>query len=76
MKTYADRKRADVSFEVGDQVLVKLQPYRQNYVALRKNQKLGMRYLGPFKVTEKIGKVAYRLQLPESARIHAMFHIS
>lgn len=50
MKTQADRKQTDVSLEIGDQVLVKLQPYRQNSVAVRKNQKLGMRYFGPFKI--------------------------
>lgn len=76
MKTQADRKRTDVSLEIGDQVLVKLQPYRQNSVALRKNQKLGMHYFGPFKIIERIGQVAYRLQLPETARIHPVFHIS
>jgi hypothetical protein len=76
MKSNADKKRKDVSFEVGDQVLVKLQPYRQSSVALRKNNKLGMRYFGPFTVIAKVGAVAYKLQLPETARIHPVFHVS
>jgi len=49
-KKYADQKRQDVQFAVGDLVLVKLQPYRQQSLALRKNQKLGLRYFGPFEV--------------------------
>lgn len=76
MKVNADKKRSNVSLEIGDQVLVKLQPYRQSSVALRKNNKLGMRYFGPFTVIAKIGIVAYKLQFPETARIHPVFHVS
>ncbi|KAI9124628.1 hypothetical protein K1719_004550 [Acacia pycnantha] len=64
MKIYADKKRTDVEFHIGDFVWVKLQPYRQHSVELRKYQKLALRYFGPFKITERIGKVAYRLALP------------
>lgn len=61
---------------MGDLVLVKLQPYRQHSGTLRKNQKLGMRYFGPFPVTAIIGSVAYKLQLPDAAKIHPVFYIS
>ena len=61
MKEQADKKRRPMELQVGDAVLVKLQPYRQNSVALRKNQKLGLRYFGPFKVVNKISAVAYKL---------------
>jgi len=76
MKKFADKKRSEVSFEIGDWVFVKLQPYRQHSMALRKNQKLGMRFFGPFKVIQRIGQVAYKLQLPEDTRIHPVFHVS
>ena len=75
-KKYSDKKRMDVELEVGDLVLVKLQPYRQHSLVLRKNQKLGLRYFGLFAVIGRIGKVAYKLQLPPSAKIHPVFHIS
>ncbi|KAJ7957688.1 Transposon Tf2-1 polyprotein [Quillaja saponaria] len=48
----------------------------QNSLALRKNQKLGMKYFGPCQITERIGAVAYKLLLPNYARIHPVFHIS
>jgi hypothetical protein len=76
MKNQADKKRLDVAFQVGDDVLVKLQPYRQHSAALRKNQKLSMKYFDPFKILAKIGTVAYKLELPMTAKIHPVFHIS
>jgi hypothetical protein len=76
MKSQADKKRRDWKFEIGDLVMVKLQPYRQHSAALRKNYKLSMRYFRPFSILERIGAVAYKLELPHTARIHPVFHVS
>lgn len=76
MKKYADKKRRPVEFQIGDLVLVKLQPYRQHSLVLCKNQTLGLRYFGPFPVLERIGAVAYKLLLPPAAKIHPVFHVS
>nr|KYP34469.1 hypothetical protein KK1_044569 [Cajanus cajan] len=76
MKVQADKKRRNVEFQVGDMVLVKLQPYSQLSLALQKNQNLGMRYFGPFPIIEKIGTVAYKLKLPDTTRTHPIFHVS
>lgn len=55
------------TYEVGDWVYVKLQPYVQMSVAKRSNQKLAYKYFGPYLILERIGQVAYKLQLPESS---------
>ncbi|GJT78964.1 hypothetical protein Tco_1045689 [Tanacetum coccineum] len=61
-------KRRDVEFNIGDMVLVKLQPYRRVTLAKRYSNKLAKRYYGPFKVLECVGKVAYRLALLDSSQ--------
>lgn len=76
MKSHADKKRTDRSFEVGDFVYLKLQPYVQSSIAQRSSNKLAFRYFGPFKVLSRIGLVAYKLQLPEASAVHPVFHVS
>ncbi|GJU00012.1 putative reverse transcriptase domain-containing protein [Tanacetum coccineum] len=63
-KSYADLKRKPMEFEVGDRVMLKVSPWK-GVVRFGKRGKLNPRYVGPFKVLAKVGKVAYRLELPQ-----------
>ncbi|GKC16312.1 putative reverse transcriptase domain-containing protein [Tanacetum coccineum] len=75
-KSYADLKRKPVEFQVGDRVMLKVSPWK-GVVRFGKRGKLNLRYVGPFKVLEKVGFVAYKLELPqELSRVHNTFHVS
>nr|KYP64474.1 Transposon Ty3-G Gag-Pol polyprotein [Cajanus cajan] len=76
MKRWADTCRRDLHFDIGDLVYVRLRPRRQASVTGPYLSKLQKRYFSPFKVLEKVGNVAYKLDLPPTARIHNVFHIS
>ncbi|KAL0318286.1 UNVERIFIED_CONTAM: Transposon Ty3-G Gag-Pol polyprotein [Sesamum angustifolium] len=73
---YADKKITEREFQIGDEVFLRLTPYKQTTVAMRRQLKLSAKYFGPYKVIEKIGNVAYKLALPPSSRIHPWSHSS
>ncbi|GJT78247.1 putative reverse transcriptase domain-containing protein [Tanacetum coccineum] len=75
-KSYANLKRKPMEFQVGDRVMLKVSPWK-GVVRFEKWGKLNPRYVGPFKVLEKVGFVAYKLELPqELSRVHSTFHVS
>ena len=75
-KSYADRRRVDLEFSVGDLVFVKISPLKR-VVRFGKAGKLTPRFVGPFRVLERIGPLAYRVDLPDKmAGVHNVFHVS
>nr|GFA27822.1 hypothetical protein [Tanacetum cinerariifolium] len=75
-KSYADLKRKPMEFQVGDKVMLKVSPWK-GVVRFGKRVKLNPRYVGPFKVLERIRDGAYKLDLPEElSRVHNTFHVS
>ncbi|GJX22223.1 putative reverse transcriptase domain-containing protein [Tanacetum coccineum] len=73
-KSYTDLKRKSMEFKVGDKVMLKVSPWK-GVVRFGKREKLNPRYVGPFKVLEQVGSVAYKLELPqELSRVHNTFH--
>lgn len=76
MKKQADSHRSERTFQLDERVFLKLQPYVQSSVSDRAHQKLVFKFSGPFRIVERIGSVAYRLELPASSSIHPVFHMS
>ncbi|GJR10504.1 hypothetical protein Tco_0793156 [Tanacetum coccineum] len=75
-KSYANLKCKPMDFQVGDKVMLKVLPWK-GVVRFGKRGKLNPRYVRPFKVLEKVGSIAYKLELPEElSRVHNTFHVS
>lgn len=76
MAQQANKKRKDVEIKVDDWVYLKIRPNKQSLMPVRIHPKLSARYFGPFQVLQQVGNVAYKLRLPEIARIHPVFYVS
>ncbi|XP_073151819.1 uncharacterized protein [Henckelia pumila] len=75
MKKWADAKRRQQEYSIGDEVLIKLLPHQ--FKAFRGVPKgLIRKYEGPFTIIARVGKVSYRLDLPNTLKIHSVFHVS
>jgi len=75
-RSYADLKRKDIEYEVGNKVFLKVSPWKK-VLRFSKKGKLSPRFIGPYEVIERVGPVAYRLALPpELDKIHNVFHVS
>jgi hypothetical protein len=75
-KSYADHRRRELSFKVGDFVYLKVSPMR-GLRCFKVRINLASRFIGPFKILEKRGEVAYQLKLPpQLSDVHNVFHVS
>jgi hypothetical protein len=75
-KSYANKRRRDLSFEVGDFVYLKVSPMRGTR-RFKVKGKLAPRYVGPFKIVHRRGEVAYQLEFPpQISDVHDVFHVS
>ncbi|MGF2514102.1 hypothetical protein ACQUWQ_24320, partial [Ralstonia pseudosolanacearum] len=75
-KSYADLKRKEMEYTVGDKVFLKVSPWKKVLRFGRKG-KLSPRFIGPYRVLKQVGPVAYQLELPpELQQMHDVFHVS
>jgi hypothetical protein len=74
MKRHYDRRHRPISFKVGDKVKVRL--HKGYSIALPVSKKYGPQFAGPYKVLERIGRLAYRLELPEHWKVHPVISVA
>ncbi|GJW25623.1 putative reverse transcriptase domain-containing protein [Tanacetum coccineum] len=76
LRSYADKRRKPLEFQVGDKVMLKVSPWK-GVIRFDKRGKLKPCYMGPLKILAKVRTIAYRLELPEKLRrVYSTFHVS
>jgi hypothetical protein len=75
-KVQANNHRVECTFEVGDLVYLRLQPYQQACIKRSRAEKIQPHFFGPYRINKRIGAIAYELELPQDSQIHNVFHVS
>ena len=76
MKQQAYQGRYERQFAKGDQVFLRLQPYKQTPLKVEHCQKLAPKFYGPYTILKHVGQVAYQLAFPNHSKLHPVFHFS
>jgi hypothetical protein len=76
IKKQADQGHSEHQFAEGDQVFLRLQPYKQTSLKAEHYQKLAPKFYGPYTILKCVGQVTYQLALPINSKIHIVFHVS
>jgi hypothetical protein len=75
-KVQADKHRVEHTFEVGDLVYLRLQPYRHASIKISGAENLQPHFFGHYRINRRVGVMAYELELPQGSKIHNVFHVS
>ena len=76
MKQQANQGCSECQFAEGDQVFLRLQPYKQTSLKAKHCHKLVPKFYGPYTVLKHVGQVSYQLSLPNHSKLHPVFHVS
>ena len=75
-KSWADRKRRELEFQIGDHIFLKVSPTK-SVMRFGRHGKLSQRYIRPFEILSRVGDVAFVLHLPlDLSKVHNVFHVS
>jgi hypothetical protein len=75
MKKEVDQGHSECQFAKGDQVLLRLQPYKQTSLKADHCQKIVPKFYGPYTILKHVGQVAYQSALPSNSKLHPIFHV-
>jgi hypothetical protein len=76
MKKQEDQGRSERQFAEGDQVFLRLQPYKKTFLKAKHCQKLAPKFYGPYTILKCVAQLAYHLAFPNHSKLHPVFHVS